>query len=257
MSKELTKKLANIQANFLVDSTQEDSSGIYMIVNPKGNIYVGSSKNIKKRFYQYRGLYEKSQTKLYNSLNKYGVSEHDFIVVLNCDIEDLYKNERIVGDYFNCLDSECGLNLILPAYGEIKLKMSEETKRKIGKAHKGKKLSKDHRESLSKSVKGKKQSKVHIEKRKMLGDKNPMFGKPSPNRGKKIHTIKTKDNWSKIRKNKGLLGKNPNAKKVIDTNTGIMYDSAKEVSIKFNINYSTLKAHLQGRNKNEERFMYV
>ena len=48
---------------------------------------------------------------------------------------------------------------------------------------------------------------------------------------------------------------NSNAKKVIDKETGIVYGSAKEVAIKFGINYSTLKSWLKN-NKRGNRFEY-
>lgn len=97
------------------------------------------------------------------------------------------------------------------------------------------------------SMKGKKQTQEHINKRKLMGENNPAYGK-TYFKGHK-HTDKTKEILSKQRKGKGLLGDNPNSKKVIDNETGIIYDSAKEVSNKFGIKYKTLIARLQGRNK--------
>lgn len=97
------------------------------------------------------------------------------------------------------------------------------------------------------SMKGKKQTQEHINKRKLMGENNPAYGK-AYFKGHK-HTDKTKEILSKQRKGKGLLGDNPNSKKVIDNETGIIYDSAKEVSNKFGIKYKTLIARLQGRNK--------
>jgi group I intron endonuclease len=257
MSKTLQEKLSEIQSTLGAESFDEDSCGVYIIVNPKGCIYVGSSNNIKRRFYQYRRLGEKSQLKLHNSLEKYGIDSHQFIVVINCELSDLYKYERIVGDFFNCLDRYDGLNLMLPGYGTKKLKMSEETREKISKAHKGKKLSPEQIEAISKFHKGRKQTKEHIEKRKMFGEKNPMYGKPHPSRGKKVSDEVLKK-MSESRIGKFKLGENGNSKKVLDLFTGKVYTSAKEIAIEFNINYSTLKARLQGRIKQEpRRFKYV
>lgn len=94
----------------------------------------------------------------------------------------------------------------------------------------------------------------------MWGKDNPMFGKESPFKGRK-HTEKNKKIFSKQRKGKGLLGENKNAKKVIDNNTGEIYKCAKEVALKFKINYSTLKAWLQklntkSKNQLSKRFSY-
>lgn len=59
------------------------------------------------------------------------------------------------------------------------------------------------------------------------------------------------------RKGRGLLGDNPNAKKVINTATGEIFGSIKEVCIKEGCNYSTMKAWLQGVNKNKTNYQYL
>lgn len=232
-----------------------ENSGVYAIINPKEQIYIGSTTNFKRRFYQYKGMYEKSQKKLYNSFKKYGVENHKFIIIDFCDFDSLYERERYWGEYYQVLDRDKGLNLSLPGVGEIKKAYSEETRKKIGDAHRGKTISEEQKKIMLNAVKGKKQTQEHINKRKMFGENNPAYGK-AYFKGHH-HTNETKRKLSDDRKGKGLLGENNNAKKVIDNHTGIVYGSAKEVSIKFNINYATLKAWLQGRNKNEGRFEYV
>lgn len=69
-------------------------------------------------------------------------------------MNNMYANRRGSGNTF---------------YGK---KHTEETRKKISENRKGK-------------AKGLKQSSEWIEKRKMIGSDNPMFGKISPNRGKK------------------------------------------------------------------------
>ena len=69
------------------------NKGIYKIVNPKGNTYIGQSNDIKKRFKTYKNLNCKGQTKLYNSFLKYGVENHQFSVIENGDI-DLDEKEK-------------------------------------------------------------------------------------------------------------------------------------------------------------------
>ena len=230
--------------------------GVYAIINPENKIYIGATTSFKRRFYQYKGLYEKSQIKLYESFLKYGVDNHEFKIIEYCSEDMLNERERYWGEYYNCLDTKCGLNSVLPGYGDKKAIMSDDVKEKIGKAHKGKTISEEQRKAQSEKLKGRKQTEEHINKRKMFGEKNPAYGKEGYFKGKK-HTDDTKKLLSEQRKGKGLLGENSNAKKVIDTETGMIYGSAKEVSIKFNINYSTLKAWLQGVNKGKGRFKYV
>lgn len=47
----------------------EKITGIYKITSPSGRIYIGSSKNIRRRFYSYKNLHCKDQPKLYNSFD--------------------------------------------------------------------------------------------------------------------------------------------------------------------------------------------
>ncbi len=67
--------------------------GIYKIISPTGKIYIGQSVDIEKRFSSYRTLNCKDQSKIYNSLNKYGAINHVFEVLVCCDELDLNKLE--------------------------------------------------------------------------------------------------------------------------------------------------------------------
>jgi group I intron endonuclease len=55
--------------------------GIYKITSPSGKIYIGQSTNIEKRVSRYKSLSCKKQTKLYNSLRKYGWCSHIFEII--------------------------------------------------------------------------------------------------------------------------------------------------------------------------------
>ena len=244
---ELYNRLIEVQGRLKAPKGQ--SGGVYAIVNPIGQVYIGSTTSFKRRFYQYKGMYEKKQKKLYNSFLKYGVDNHQFVILEYCEKQNLKNRERFWGEYFNSVDETIGLNDVIP-FGLCSMNI----RHKIGIKHKGKKLTKEHMESLVNSVKGKKQSAEHIEKRKMFGKRNPAFGK-GYFKGHH-HSDELKKEMSRLRKGKGLLGNNPNAKKVLDTKTGVVYSCAKEISITLKINYSTLKAWLQGRNNNV-RFKYI
>jgi group I intron endonuclease len=83
--------------------------GIYKIVNPKGIVYIGQSWDIDKREKYYAKERCKNQTKLYNSIVKYGWDNHQFckICILPHDISQkvldtyeilywsMYKNSNI------------------------------------------------------------------------------------------------------------------------------------------------------------------
>ena len=47
------------------------------------------------------------------------------------------------------------------------------------------------------------------------------------------------------------------SKIVLDLNTGVFYNSAKEVSDLYNLNHSTLRSQLNGTNKNNTQFVYI
>lgn len=60
-----------------------------------------------------------------------------------------------------------------------------------------------------------------------------------------------------LRKNIQNILANINKKTVIDTNTGVFYDSILEASRFSNFKYSALKAMLTGQNKNKSTFRYI
>ena len=96
--------------------------GIYKITSPSGKIYIGQSVNIKDRLRAYRGLRCKKQVKLYRSLVKYGVINHVFEIVCECEIEELNDKERYYQELYDCIES--GLNCVLTGTNDKKGKLS-------------------------------------------------------------------------------------------------------------------------------------
>ena len=130
--------------------------GIYKITSPKGRVYIGQSNNIKRRFKEYSKLQNcKGQTKLYNSLLKYGVDNHSFEIIEECEEVLLNERERYYQDLFNVL--EFGLNCKLTT-----------TKDKTGK------ISKEHKEKLSKRFSG---SGNYFYNKSFKGELNAFYGK--------------------------------------------------------------------------------
>lgn len=200
--------------------------GIYKYTSPSGKVYVGSSKNIYKRIKYYKCLSCKNQTKLYNSLKKYGYENHTFEIVEECSFENLYIRERHYGELFEVLGDK-GLNLSLPKNGEQKTGISEETRKKMSESSKGEKGSfygrkhtDEAKQKLRQAQTGRKHTKEH---RRKVSENNAK-------------------NLSKI---------------VLDLNTGVFYESAKEVSDLYNIKHSTMRAWLNGTNKNNTQFIYA
>ena len=144
--------------------------GIYKITSPSGKVYIGQSINIEKRWEQHRNENNWKYYKLYDSFRRYGAGNHTFEVVRECLKEDLNKLERYYQDKFNVLEE--GLNHLLQESDEAPKILSEETKRKIGEASKGRKLSEEHKRKLLEAKKGNKLSEET--KRKMSEAKKNM-----------------------------------------------------------------------------------
>lgn len=123
-------------------------SGIYKITSPSGKVYIGQSVHVERRIRDHKqSAKSKYRTKLKNSFLKYGAENHTFEILEFCSINELNKRERYYQDLFDSVNK--GLNMKLQATDELKQVHSEETKKKIGASLKG----------------------------KMVGAKNPMFGK--------------------------------------------------------------------------------
>jgi group I intron endonuclease len=196
--------------------------GIYKITSPTNRIYIGQSKNIKYRFDTYRRLGKNvsNSPKLYRSLCKYGYINHKFEIIEECTIESINERERYWQDFYNAT-SDKNLNCILTKTNKKKgvgRKLSIEQKKQISLVHKGKKVSEETRE------------KIKIARSKQ---------------------IITEDHKRKISENSGC------ARIVLDTNTGVFYNSAKELSKLYNINHNSLICRLIGRVKNKSQFIYV
>ena len=186
--------------------------GIYKITSPSGRIYIGQSINIKERIQSHKRTLSKTQPRLYNSFIKYGVDAHKFEVVELCEKENLNEREKYYIKLFNCFNNENGLNLMsgglasypsdlsrekmrLAKLGKKRTPMSEETKKKIGDANKGKIRSNEHKLEMSLArigktsvMKGKKWSLKSREQRSvdMLGTKRGAYSlssEPRKNKG--------------------------------------------------------------------------
>ena len=110
--------------------------GIYKITNPKNKIYVGQTIDWDRRKQDYKYLNCSNQNKLYNSLLKYGWSNHVFELIEECSLGELNNRERYWQDYYNVLEE--GLNLKLTQFGDKSGIISIETKNKIALSMKDK-----------------------------------------------------------------------------------------------------------------------
>lgn len=114
--------------------------GIYKITNPKGRIYIGQSINIESRIKGYsKGNNFVKQRRLYNSIIKYGFSNHLFEVLEECNEDELNIRERFYQDLYD-VTSKNGLNCRLTATTDLSGKMSLESIKKRSDTRKSKKI---------------------------------------------------------------------------------------------------------------------
>ena len=117
--------------------------GIYKITSPTNKIYIGQSTNIKQRWNDYNKMIRcKRQTRLYNSLKKYGPKNHIFEILEECSESQLLKRETYWKNYYKVLDIP-SLCCRMDGRGG---KLSEETKNKMSLSSLGK--SKKHKYSI-------------------------------------------------------------------------------------------------------------
>lgn len=203
----------------------EKICGIYKITSPRGKVYIGESTNISKRIYLYKIVSCHKQSRLYNSLKKYGWDAHTFEVIEECNFEDLLCKERYWQDFYDVLGDK-GLNCELTNCGDYKRVLSQTSKDKISKANSGK--------------------------------NNGMFGKKlSEGHLKKLQSYKHTDKAKIKIKDRSFGENNPNAKLVLNIDTGIFYGCVKDAADTIGIKRDTLKQYLNGRRKNKTSFVYA
>jgi group I intron endonuclease len=257
---------------------------IYKITSPIGKIYIGSTMNVYKRIYQYRFGSQKRQVKIFNSIKKYGWDQHKFELILVTTEDSMCHAESILGNFFNCLDKQWGLNLRLPKSGDL-VSISDETRIKIGLANKGKvphfttiensrkarigkTIPQNVRDKISIGNMGKIMSDVvrqkirekHIGKKATLEARQKMSaakkGKPPhPNSLSQLKILKKGDK----RPPEHFAAMHQARKKlVINMDTGIFYDSAAEALLSItHIKDSCFREMMRGVNPNRTSFIYA
>jgi group I intron endonuclease len=247
----------------------------------------------------YKKLRCKGQIRLYNSFIFYGVENHTFEIVKECTVEEIPYYERYYQEYYNVLDKEYGLNCKLRNVGEKKQVYSDETREKMSESQKklyasgyinpntGLNVSEVQKKKQSDSMKKLYENAEQIEKNRQAQIKryqsenyiNPSKGKKrteeqkqkfkdshyskkegyvNPNKGKKRseeQKQKFKDNHCS--KKEGYVS--PYAKKVINTQSGFIYNSGADAlrasGLKYG--YTYFNDMLRGKKPNKTNFEYI
>lgn len=134
------------------------TTGIYKITNPRGQVYVGQSINIERRFKEYKRLAKRSAgRKLLNSLKGFGVENHTFEIIEECTNELLHSREHYWKVFFDTVEK--GLNCDYfdqgggPRCQEIRDRISKSNlgkpKSEVHKANMRKPKSEEHKKNIS------------------------------------------------------------------------------------------------------------
>lgn len=134
--------------------------GIYKITSPSGKIYIGQTVDVYCRWGEYKTLKCETQRLLYRSLKKYGAENHKFEIVEECNREQLNEREIHYIKFFDTFNTPHGLNLTAGGEGGAK---SEETKKVMSEAAfkkwknipiEDRKLSEEHKRKIGKASEG-------------------------------------------------------------------------------------------------------
>lgn len=112
-------------------------AGVYKITNPNGEVYIGGSRTIYRRWLRHREARKK--IKIHLSIKKYGWQAHKFEIVheLPLDVTDeiLITYEQFYMDAYR----DCGFEMLNVKDAGSKAKFSEESKIRMSIAQRNKK----------------------------------------------------------------------------------------------------------------------
>lgn len=194
--------------------------GIYKITSPSGKIYIGQAVDIYDRWRRYKKA-KCRQPKLDASFKKYGVENHKFEIVCNCDENQLDYLEKYLIRFYDTFNTPHGLNL---TDGGHNGRHTEETKLKISIKNTGRKKSKEEIDKNRIAHLGIKTGPRSVETKKKLSD----------NSGAKVAVYQ------------------------LDENTGEIlneYDSVKSANAIYEI--KSISNCLQGKNKTAAGYKWI
>jgi group I intron endonuclease len=212
---------------------------VYKITNKiNGKMYIGQTiSSIEERWAGH--CYNSSRcTRMKNAINKYGKENFSIEVIEICSTqEELDEKETFYIKQLNTL-SPNGYNLKLEGKG--KGMYSEEAKLRI-----------------SAGLTGKKQSPEQVEKRasKCRGQKRRPATEAEKERIRICNTGRKRSD--EFKKRRSQIATEQNKKRVINTETGEIVNSVKELALKLDKVYSTLVNWLNGNNPNPTTWEYI
>lgn len=159
-------------------------SGIYAIRNiVNGKFYIGQASNFiqrKRQHWSDLNLNKHRNSYLQNAWNKYWSVNFQFLIIEYCKIEQLEKREDYWIKITNCCNRDIGYNRNPSSLSSYGIKRSEESKKRMSLAKKGKSIhTEKSKEKLRQFVTGRKHSAESIAKMKIVqsGERKRKFDK--------------------------------------------------------------------------------
>lgn len=253
--------------------------GIYKITNPIGEIYIGYSKDINRRFKEYQNYKFKTQKLLKESIQKYNLENHKFEIVEECSLSNLKLKEKYWIEYYNSYKK--GLNSNKGGGGVIQ--HANFSKKKMSKSHTGLKDTLETKLKKSQSQTGIKRSKYKNKGVSLTENHKQNIGKsnskPKPKdfgkklskilKGKNKHTFQSKSQISKKLTNHPSLLSIGRKNKISKSNSKpiLQYDlknnliqeweSATQASRKLNLPQPNINAACLGKQKTAYGFIWT
>jgi group I intron endonuclease len=226
--------------------------GIYKITSPTNKIYIGQSVDIKRRKTEYTNYCHSG--KLQNSIKKHGFENHTFEILEECSIELLNETERFWQDFYDVLGPN-GLNSVLTKTSDKKMIHSEETKQKLRDVNLGKKHSDETKEKCSVASLGYKHTEEAKSKISKARKGSVYTDEQLEHKRKFIYTDEWRNNISKAKKGKKYK-QGLNTKKVINTETGEIFESIKQAALSIDMSVETLGNRLRGVTRNKTNLIF-
>jgi group I intron endonuclease len=262
-------------------------SCIYQIWSPIGKLYIGQTVNYYKRIKRYENLNCKLQVKLYNSFIKYGFENHIISILhfipKNSDKNYINELEIYYIKYYKEIGIEL-LNMTSGGTGVRGVEWTEEKKKRLSKAKKDVKFTNETKQKMSSYHKNRPiahstnligcnykklyQYNLNFELIKIweslkeatdigYGDIRGCITGRQKTAGGYIWSYSKIENINEYIKNK--LNKQPKHKTrvILDLNTGVYYNSCRELCELINIQYHTMYSKLKGYHTNNTQYIFA
>ena len=234
--------------------------------------YIGiTCQEPNQRFRNGKGY--KTNQHFFSAIKKYGWDNFSHEILFeNLTKDEAMKKEIYLISKYNTRDPSFGYNITpggevcrgedSPWYGRHH---TEETKRKMSEKRRGvpkaeewkKKVSESHKGRIFSAETRKKMSQNHAD---FSGEKNPCFGKKLSKEHieKMVKASKTDESIAKMKQNKKWYSgkENPNAKRVMCIETGIIYDTVNDASKEIGCSPTNISAVCHGYRKHAKNLHF-